>query len=70
MQVAIEASHTDLLELLIIALPVLPFEARKDAAAIFGSVARMHIGEGEDESCPGSEYLLKRNDLLERLVDG
>jgi hypothetical protein len=49
-------------------LPALPFEARKDAAQIFGCLVRLHL---RDDSTPGcDQVLMTSEDVWSFMVDG
>lgn len=68
MQVARLSCKHGLVPLLIETLRVLPFENRKEAAMVFGSVVRMHM---MDDTCPGAAEVLRRaEDLVGFLIDG
>ena len=62
-----EVVRTDFLLLLVTHLPSLDFEARKDAAQVFGAVVR--IRDASDQ-CPGAGYVREHPQILDMLFDG
>lgn len=64
--IAYETCKTDLLTLMARWLPVLQFEARKDAAQLFGAVVRLE-NKGEQ---PGVQFVSRHPECLETLFNG
>ena len=62
-----EAVRTDLLAELPAKLALLDFEARKDAAQVFGAIVRIRDA---DDRCPGAAYVEQHFDVVEALFDG
>lgn len=67
LELANQMMKTDLLYLLVKHLAVLDFEARKDAAQVFGATIR--IRDSEDRS-PGAQYVLEHPYIITKLVAG
>lgn len=65
--IAIEATQGALLFLLVQHLGDLDFEARKDAAAVFGAIVRIR---GANEQSPGATYIMNKPEILAMLFDG
>ena len=63
-----EVVRTDFLLLLVTHLPSLDFEARKDAAQVFGAVVRIRDAAGQE--CPGAGYVREHAQILDMLFDG
>lgn len=67
MALASEACKTNLLLLLVRRLSQFEFEARKDAAQVFGALARIRES---DEKCCGSMYIQHHPEVLDMLFAG
>ncbi|MEW5303377.1 MAG: hypothetical protein WDW38_001704 [Sanguina aurantia] len=67
MSLAQEACKTELLSLLVKHLQELEFEARKDAAQVFGAIVR--IRDPENRS-PGAAYVEQHYEIIEQLFQG
>lgn len=66
LSIAYETCKTDLLMLMVRWLHVLQFEARKDAAQLFGAVVRLE-NKGDQ---PGVQFVSKHPDCLQTLFNG
>lgn len=64
---AYEACKTELLSLLVKHLQELEFEARKDAAQVFGAIVRIRDPE---ERSPGAAYVEQHYEIIEQLFQG
>jgi calcium binding protein 39 len=60
---------TDFQSLLVENLVNLEFEARKDAAQVFGAIVRIR-DDTADPACPGAQYVLQHQDILRILFEG
>lgn len=67
MSLAQEACKTELLSLLVKHLQELEFEARKDAAQVFGAIVR--IRDPENRS-PGAAFVEQHYEIVEQLFQG
>ncbi len=66
LELAKELMNTDLLYLLVKHLSALDFEARKDAAQIFGATIRIRDGERS----PGAQYVFEHPYIMSKLFSG
>lgn len=64
--IAYETCKSDLLSLMVRWLGVLHFEARKDAAQLFGAIVRL---ENKEEQ-PGAAYVAGQPEVMEMLFNG
>lgn len=64
---AVEVVRTELLTLLVVHLVELDFEARKDAAQVFGAVVRIR---DEHHSCIGAKYVQDHMEVMDMLFQG
>jgi calcium binding protein 39 len=64
---ALEVVKTDFLLLLVQRLSLLSFEARKDAAQVFGAVVRI---KDQADASPGAQYVQKHANILQMLFEG
>lgn len=64
---ALEVVKTDFLLLVVQRLSLLGFEARKDAAQVFGAVVRI---KDQQEQSPGARYVQHHPHILDVLFDG
>lgn len=64
---AYEACKTELLSLLVKHLQELEFEARKDAAQVFGAIVRIRDPE---ERSPGATYVEQHYEIIDQLFQG
>lgn len=60
---------TDFQSLLVENLVHLEFEARKDAAQVFGAIVRIR-DDAAEPACPGAQYVLHHQDILRILFEG
>lgn len=61
--------RTDFQLLVVQHLPLLDFEARKDAAQVFGAIVRIR-DDAAGSVCPGAEYVVRRPQIMALLFDG
>lgn len=64
-----EVVKTDFQLLLVENLVYLEFEARKDAAQVFGAIVRIR-DDAVDPACPGALYVLHNQSILRILFEG
>lgn len=64
-----EVVKTDFQLLLVENLVHLEFEARKDAAQVFGAIVRIRDEEATPP-CPGAQYVLQHQNILRMLFEG
>lgn len=64
---ALEVVKTDFLLLVVQRLSILGFEARKDAAQVFGAVVRI---KDQDDRCPGAFYVQRNPQIMDILFEG
>lgn len=64
---AAEIVKTDFLLMVVQQLTVLGFEARKDAAQVFGAVVRI---KDQNDACPGARHVEGHLDILQMLFQG
>jgi len=69
MSLVMEVVKTDFQLLLVQDLVHLEFEARKDAAQVFGAIVRIR-NDTQDPACPGALYVLQHPQIMEYLFEG